>query len=189
MDSTTDSLTRTLRRARLGYEWARLRRAIGGFLPVFALIALACATSLRPGWSLGLGLGLFVSGVAVLWYGRELRRAVFPGIVAGVAPLVLVSAARHVGHSCDGLTCTSVCLAACLLGGLMAGLVVGTQRRARELGVGFWIVASWVAVLVGATACIRLGVAGVVGLLLGHGAGLAVGSVGRVLPRGRSENK
>lgn len=170
MDSTSNSLSQTLRRARLRYEWARARRAFLGFAPVAALIAVACATSLRPLWSFGLGLSLFVVGGVVLWHGRELRRAVLPGIAAGIIPLALVSVARHVGHTCDGLNCTTVCLAASVVGGALAGLVVGTRKRAREAGLGFWVVASSVAVLAGAMACVRLGVAGIVGLLLGYGA-------------------
>lgn len=183
MDSTTDSLARTLRQARVRYEWARFRRAVFGFLPALGLIALACATSLRPWWSLALGLLLFVFGVFVLWHGREFRRAVLPGIAAGVVPLMLVSVARHVGHTCDGLTCTTVCLAACVLGGVLAGLWVGTRKLAREAGLGFWVVASSVAVLLGATACVRLGVAGIAGLGLGYGLGLAPGLLHRVLPK------
>ena len=181
MDSMSEVLERTLRRARRRYEWTRARRALLGFLPMAVLIGLACAASDRPVWASAFGSSLFALGVVVLWYGRDLRRAVLPGVVAGIVPLGLVMGARHLGHTCDGLTCTSLCLTACVVGGALAGLVVGSSKLARSAGPGFWLVASSLAVLTGAIACARLGAAGIVGLLLGYLLGAAPTLASRAL--------
>ena len=183
MESVSNNLDRTLKRARLRYEWVRARRALLGFLPVFGLVGVACVLSDLPERALGFGLALFVVGALVLWYGRDLRRSVLPGVAAGVVPMLLVLGAGHVGHVCAGPTCTSVCLAACLAGGALAGFVVGASKAARDAGVGFWLAASSVALLTGAMACARLGLAGLAGLMVGYGAGMVPSLVRRVLGR------
>lgn len=180
MDSTSSHLDATLRQARRRYELARVWRALLGFLPAVSLIVLAAALSDRPSWSLGFGAVLFVVGVAALWYGRNPRRAILPSLAAGLIPMVLVLVARHGGHACHGASCTSLCLIACVLGGASAGLFIGTRRAAREAGMGFWLVASAVAILTGAMGCARLGGSGVVGLMLGY----SIGVVPNLLKRG-----
>lgn len=181
MESVSDNLDRTLKRARFRYEWVRARRALLGFLPVFGLVGAACALSDRPGRALAFGLALFVLGAIVLWYGRDLRRSVLPGVAAGVVPMLLVLGAEHVGHVCTGPTCTSVCLAACVAGGALAGFFVGRSKAAREAGMGFWLAASSLALLTGAMACARLGIAGIGGLIVGYCAGMLPGMLRRVL--------
>jgi hypothetical protein len=183
MESTSNNLDRTLKRARFRYEWVRARRAVLGFLPVFGLIGAACALSDRPVRPLAFGLALFVVGASVLWYGRDLRRSVLPGVAAGVVPLLLVLGAEHVGHACTGPTCTSLCLAACVAGGALAGFFVGSSKALRAAGVGFWLAASSMALLTGAMACARLGIAGIGGLLVGYGVGMLPSVVRRVLGR------
>lgn len=186
MESVTNDLERTRRRARFRYEWVRARRALVGFLPALGLVAAACSFSDRPLRALGFGLALFAVGATVLWYGRAVRRAVLPGLVAGVVPLVLVLGARHVSHHCDSETCTSLCLAACVIGGALAGLITGASKTGRKAGVSFWMVASSVAVLTGAMACARLGFAGLGGLLVGYGAGLLPSLIRRMLSKAES---
>jgi hypothetical protein len=180
MDSMNDNLEATRRRARRRYEWTRARQALLGFLPVLVPIGIACTMSGRPSWALGFGLSLFAVGVSVLWYGRELRRAVLPGLAAGAAPLLLVAFAPHFGHTCDGLTCTSLCLVACAVGGALAGFFIGTRDVVRRGGIRLWAVTSAVAVLTGALACARLGGAGLFGLVLGFVAGSVPGLARRL---------
>lgn len=183
MESVNRDLDRTLRRARVHYEWMRARRALLGFLPVFALVGATCALTDRPDRALALGIVLFVLGAATLWYGRDLRRAVLPGVAAGMIPLLLVLGAHHVGHHCAGPTCTSLCLAACVTGGAFAGFWVGASSFARQARAGFWLVASTVALLTGAMACARLGLAGIGGLLAGYAVGNLPSWFRRVLNR------
>ncbi len=49
----------------------------------------AVALSKYPMWAFALGGLLFVGGVILLWYGRDLKRAVLPGLAAGL--LVVLS--------------------------------------------------------------------------------------------------
>lgn len=183
MESANRDLDQTQRRARFHYEWVRARRALLGFLPVFGLVGAVCAFTDRPERALALGLVLFMLGAATLWYGRDLRRAVLPGVAAGVIPLLLVLAAHHIEHHCAGPTCTSLCLAACVTGGAFAGFWVGASSIARQARAGFWFVASSVALLTGAMACARLGIAGLGGLLAGYLAGMLPSWIRRALHR------
>ena len=98
-------LAATERRVRLSYEWARTRRALLGFAPALGIIAVAAAFGRRPSAALAFGGALFVLGAGLLWYGRDLKRAVLPGLLAGLVPLTLVLCASHVDHVCttDGL--------------------------------------------------------------------------------------
>lgn len=183
MESVNDELDRTLRRARFHYEWMRARRALLGFLPVFGLVGAVCALSDQPERALASGIILFLLGAAVLWYGRDLRRAVLPGVAAGLLPISLVFGAEHLGHACGGSSCTSLCLAACVAGGFLAGGWVTSSKTAREARVAFWVAASAVALLTGAMACARLGIAGMGGLLFGYGVGALPGCIRRLLTK------
>jgi hypothetical protein len=178
-------LASTLRRARRAYELARARRAVLGSLPVLVLVGLTCLFSDSPSWTLSLGLGMFSLGVVLLWRGRELKRAVIPGVAAGSVPLVLVLCAQHFGHLCTGTSCSALCMQACAAGGIVAGLAVASVGSSRRSGPGFWLAASALAILTGAMACSCLGVSGVVGLALGYGGGLVPGLLKRALAPAR----
>jgi hypothetical protein len=146
-----------------------------GFLPVLLLVGAACAFGDNVVWSVGLGLGLFVLGATLLWYGRDVKRAVLPGVLAGSVPFLLVLCSRHFGHACTGMSCTTLCMQACAAGGIVAGIAVARVGNARKSGAGYWLAASALALLTGAMACACLGISGLVGLALGYGAGLAPG--------------
>src|SRR5689334_6323211 len=88
------------RRTRLKYEWSRARRALLGFAPALGLVALAMRFG-RPLPALVFGALMFAVGVLLLWYGRDLKRAVLPGLAAGVIPLTLIACAKQVGHVCS----------------------------------------------------------------------------------------
>jgi hypothetical protein len=160
------------RRARLRYEWARLRRALLGFAPALLVVALAVFITPRPASALLFGGALFFAGVTLLWYGRDLHRAVLPGVLAGGVPLAVALCANHIGHVCAGGSCMSLCLPACAGGGLIASIVVSVIGHRRKLGSGFWIAGSVVALLTGAMGCACIGYSGLFGLLAGYGLGL-----------------
>jgi hypothetical protein len=159
-------------KARAAYEWGRVRRAVVGFAPVFALVALASALAGGFGDIAPFGCALFAAGVAALWYGREPKRAVVPGLVAGLLPFVLTLSAMRMGSACFGAHCSSVCLAACVAGGLCAGYVIGRTGVRRRYGFGYYLTGSAVSVLTGAMGCVCLGAAGLGGLALGYGMGV-----------------
>jgi len=122
--------------------------------------------------------------VVLLWYGRDYRRAVLPGLIAGIVPLVLTLCANHIEHACLGDRCMALCIPACATGGVVAGIIVAFFGIRRQRGPGFWIAASSVALLTGAMGCGCVGYAGLVGLAVGFGVGLAPGLLGRLF-RGR----
>ena len=117
------------RRARRKYEWARARRA---------LLGLARHRFSRdsneppPGVRDRVRNRNVLGGDGLLWYGRELRRAVLPGLTMGVFPLALALCANHMGHACMGGQCMTMCLPACIIGGLGAGIgisIIGVRCK------------------------------------------------------------
>jgi len=82
MQST--DLDRLERRARRGFEQARIRPALLGVLPMALLIALVFCLGLHPHPHVMLVLGVtaIALGAALLWFGREPARAVPPATLA-----------------------------------------------------------------------------------------------------------
>jgi hypothetical protein len=183
MDSA--DLRRVERRARRAYEWSRVRRAAFGFAPVLVLVTAAVCLVEQRGQTLAFGSALFLLGVVVLWYGRDLKRAVLPGLAAGLIPLVAAICAHGVGHPCTGDCCTALCLPACQGGGLAAGLVVAWVGLRRSRGVWFWFTASGISLLTGAMGCVCVGYAGLTGLGLGYAIGVVPGFLAALIRRGR----
>lgn len=176
-------LQRFERRVRIAYELGRLKRALVGFAPIVILAGIGMALGGRPSFTWPFAALLFVAGIVALWYGRDPKRAVLPGIVAGLVPFVFTLSAMHLGHWCLGDHCTSVCLAACLLGGTGAGIAVAHVGLRRRAGLPFWLTASLLAGLTGALGCACLGYAGLAGLGLGYLVGVIPGSIARLLHR------
>lgn len=172
-------LERLERRARRGYERARIRRALLGAMPVALLVAVVFYLRLHPHphVMLGIGAGSFALGAALLWFGREPGRAVLPGLLAGLLPLWLALCARHWGHMCSDAECMAMCLPVCAAGGALAGLVVSWYGAFRGRTVWFWASVSGMTLLVGAVGATCAGFQGVLGVAAGYGLGLAMGIV------------
>lgn len=170
-----DSTERIEHRARLRYEWARVRRALIGFAPALLVVAVAAVFAKRPSSTVAFGIATFAMGTVLLWYGRDLKRAVLPGAVAGLVPLVLVLCANRMDHVCMDGACMNICLPACAVGGVVSGLVVAAVGVRHKGGLGFWLSASAVALLTGAMGCSCIGYAGLVGLAGGFGVGVVPG--------------
>jgi hypothetical protein len=179
----SDELTKTEHRARLAYEASRLRRAVVAFAPVLLLAVAAALIGQRVEYTIAFGSALFAFGVVLLWYGRDIRRAVIPGVLAGLVPLVFALCAKHVGHACTGDGCMTLCVPACAAGGFLAGIVISVVWFRHGRDFGFWLGASAVTLLTGAMGCACAGVPGLVGLVLGYaataGAGLLLGALRR----------
>jgi hypothetical protein len=159
------------RRARVQYEWARAKRALVGFAPLLVVVAVATAIARHPSATGAFGVAAFLAGATMLWYGRDPKRAVLPGILAGFVPLVLVLCTSHI-HGCSGDNCMMVCVPACSVGGLVAGLAVASVGNQRRAGAVFWLSASALALLTGAMGCACVGYSGVAGLAIGFAAGV-----------------
>jgi len=173
MDSI--DLSQLERRARRKYEWARARRAVLGFAPSLVLVTIAALSNKHPMSALGFGAALFVVGAALLWYGRDLRRAVLPGLAMGLLPLALALCVNHMGHACMGDRCMMLCVPACAIGGLGAGVGISIIGLRWKQGWPFWAGATLLTLLTGAMGCSCVGYGGVAGLAVGYGVGLLSG--------------
>jgi len=173
-----DSIDRSqsMRRVRIRYELARLRRALLAVAPFVLVVAVALRLTHRPSSTLWFG-GLTVAiSTAMLWYGRDWQRAVLPGAVAGLFPLALSLFANGV-HGCGAGSCSSLCVPACSLGGIVAGVAIAGVANRRRAGVWFWLSASGIALLTGSMGCACIGSTGVVVLAVGFAAGAMPGLV------------
>lgn len=159
------------RRARRGYELARVRQALLGVAPLLFIVPLAACMTHRPGATVALGVGAFALGAILLWYGRDPQKAVLPGVAAGLVPLTMALCANHM-HYCGPDGCTSLCVPACTVGGVLAGLVVAWVGQKRRAGPWYWLSAGALALLTGAMGCSCIGYGGIVGLGVGFGVGL-----------------
>jgi hypothetical protein len=166
------------RRTRIRYEWARLKRALLGLAPLLLVVAVAAAVARRPALTGAFGLAAFVSGAALLWYGRDPQRAVLPGVLSGLVPLMLALCANRL-HFCSGGACISWCMPACSLGGLVAGFLVARSGNRRRAGPSFWLASSALALLTGAMGCACVGYSGLAGLALGFAVGVTPGLLRR----------
>ena len=162
------------RRVRRGYEWSRLRRAVLGFAPALLVVAVAAAFGRRPESAGVVGAALFALGTLLLWYGRDFRKAVLPGISAGLLPLSLALLAPHFGHVCAGDHCMTLCIPACATGGVVAGFIVAARLSRARVGPGPWLAASALTLLTGAMGCTCVGYSGILGMAVGFGLALAV---------------
>lgn len=169
-------------RARRKYEWARVRRALLGFSPALLVVVLALLGTKQPRSAAVFGIAMFAAGVSLLWYGRDARRGVLPGLALGVFPLALALCANHF-HSCHDGVCVSWCVPACTLGGLGAGIGVALIGRRARRSAGYWLGASALTLLTGAMGCSCAGYGGVAGLTLGFAVGLAPELVRRLRKR------
>jgi hypothetical protein len=177
-------------RARLAYEMSRLRRAVLGFAPMLALVAVALLLGNRSMPTLAFGMGLFVFGVVLLWYGHDVKRAVLPGVAAGTVPLIFALCSRHMGQSHMDGGGMAICVSACVVGGLIAGAVISFAGIRGKRGLGFLLAAAGVTLFTGAMGCVCAGGWGLVGLVLGFGVSAAPGLIGAAMrSRGRRRHE
>ena len=161
---TTESIA--LARCTAAYESARRKRATMLSVPVMVVAALGAVVA--PKHLLGAMVGVVFIAAAWLCFviGRVAERALFPGVVAGLIPLVAAQATRVIGHGCTGSACISLCLPACTVGGVAAGLVLAWAGR-RQSSPLFFAIGGFFSILVGAFGCSCVGYSGVIGLIAG----------------------
>ncbi len=170
------------RRARWAYEKGRLTRALplGGYGGVLVVCAVVLRSSAGPG-TLVLGAVFMALLVGYGWRGGVLGRAVVPGVLGGVLPLLVPPLVVASGHLCAS-GCRAFCLWACVGGGMLAGVLITRAALAVPAqGRGRFVLAAGVlATLCGALTCVLYGASGVIGV----GTGLALASTpGLVLRR------
>lgn len=170
MDSI--DLARLLREARGRYERARLGLSFAGATPLLLVVGGAAVVGKHPNSVVLFGGLLFVTGVVLLWRGRDLRLALLPGVLSGLIPLVFALVANY-GHGCSSDHCSTLCVPACTAGGVTASVVVSVVATRLKLSWGVWLSASAVSILTGAMGCACVGYSGIFALIGGFAIGLA----------------
>jgi hypothetical protein len=156
------------RRARLGYELGRLRAGLWLALWVIPLLVVASLGAHAASDRLLLGAALFALCLLLGWRGQAYGRAVVPGLLAGLAPLLLPLALRAGGHCCMSGPCWTICMVGCISGGLIAGGALGfLAARQPKQPLVFLASSGALAVLTGTIGCAAVGSAGIVGMLCG----------------------
>jgi len=156
------------RRARLSYELGRLRAGLRLALLVVPLLAVASLGARGPSDRLLLGGALLSVCLLLGWRGQAYGRAVVPGLLAGLAPLLLPLALRAGGHCCMTGPCWTICMVGCISGGLIAGGALGfLAARQRQQPLVFLASSGALAILSGTIGCAVVGSAGVVGMVAG----------------------
>lgn len=154
-------------RAKRAYEIGRLRLGFRSALPVVPMAGISLLACQQPLMTLITSAILLVLVSGFMWRGEIYGQAVGPGLLAGIAPLILPIVFRLGGHCCVGGACWSTCMLGCVTGGLIAGIVLGlaaaVQQRNRWLFLGLSVT---IAVVAGALGCAHIGMAGMLGMVL-----------------------
>ncbi len=171
-------------RARRSYELGRLRSSVRDSWAVIPIAAIGFLNRSQWPFVLAWGVFLFALVTAFSWRGLVWRRALWPGFVAGVFPLLGPSMAPMGSVCWIAGSCWPVCGLLCVASGFVAGAALGilaagqTQDRAR-----FILASGLIAGLTGAFGCALAGVAGVLGMIAGGLFGLLPAYFGLQLRR------
>ncbi len=171
-----------LAQARRSYEAGRRRLAWRTLLLSVPMAGAGLATCRHLLVGLPLAAALVTVGATLAHRGGVARRAVVPGLLAGLAPMLLPLTAC-VGCSLSGAGVERVCFPACVAGGLVGGAVLWAM--AARVGVGrreFVLVAGTLASIAGALGCVVLGATGVLVMV----AALVVSSMPAIFVPARS---
>ena len=157
-----------LKRARSAYEWSRLRRGLRVACLVAPMMAVSLTGCGRPSMAVLLGVVLAATATALVWRGGTAGRAVVPGLVAGIASLVLPMVAAP-GCALIGRGDTAhYCFLACIVGGLASGGVVAWfASRVHDDRGAFIFVAGAIAALAGSLGCVIVGLGGIAAMVVG----------------------
>lgn len=178
----SDSTHRLMGRARIAYEWGRLRAGVPWLLAVLPLLAIALHFSGRPRATVANGALLAVSLVFFQWRGGSLSRAVLPGFVGGVLAFLLPLIACSTGICSRDPSPRLILL--CSLAGVLCGTwLTLLALRSKALGLDSVAAAGLVAGLTAALSCAVAGVSGILGLAIGLA---AASTPALALARGRA---
>lgn len=149
------------------YEFGRLRSAARA---AWILIPTTIVCAIETGSSeVCACIGVLLLGVAIFfrWRNRQGSITVRNGLIAGGAPLIAGLFIARLAPSCVGAPLASLCTAVCLVIGSSSGVWLGIQIAQRRSGAANWLTACGISVLAASLGCVRLGVAGVLGVAIG----------------------
>ncbi|MBI3449661.1 MAG: hypothetical protein HY049_12195 [Acidobacteria bacterium] len=153
-------------RVRSAYERGRILRALRTSVLVVPMVLASFGGCGRPATSIVIGVVLATVATCLVWRGGITGRAVWPGLVAGLAALVVPLVACKVleSYGIGG----ALPLAACVVGGLGSGLIVTRYAmRERDERALFVLVGGGTAALAGALGCLGAGFGGVIAMTAG----------------------
>ena len=160
------SADEVLLRVRSAYERGRLLRALRTSAMVLPMVLASFGGCGRPATSIAIGVLLATLTTSLVWRGGIAGRAVPPGLVAGLAALVVPLVACRAFESLG--IAGALPLAVCFLGGLGSGTIVTRYAtREREERSLFVLAGGGTAALVGALGCLGAGLGGVVAMTAG----------------------
>src|SRR4051812_28306791 len=107
------------------------------------------------------------------WLDRRGMDTVTTGLLAGSIPLVAGLVLSRLNLRCDSAGAAPYCTAFSTLIGVSAGAVIALREARGRPRFWSWLTAATIAVLAASLGCLRLGVAGIAGVVLG----IAIGSV------------
>ncbi|MGC4068936.1 MAG: hypothetical protein QM784_30685 [Polyangiaceae bacterium] len=167
--SSDASLERVASRA---YERGRLRLALVGGVVVIALasVSLHFTESSLAHYAVAAGLSVLVG--IYLWRGGDAGNALLPGLLGGLAPLVISAVLLECRSECSGL-CMQHCFFVCAGGATIAGLLAAYLTRSHPRRGKAWALAVALVPLAGLLGCPHVGY----GQLAGLGLGLALSRV------------
>lgn len=162
-------------RARQAYENGRVQFAVRRGAPALAFGVAALCVANGAGQDLLCSAGVAMVATLLVYRGGPSGRAVPAGLAAGLLPFALPLLVR--GQLCPmGGYCDAWCLAACAVGGAAAGGWLGWRSASESQGLTWLVSALGFAAACGAMGCSSVGIAGLVGMVLG---GVAAGGLVR----------
>ncbi len=155
-------------RARRAYEWGRLRASIRDTWIVAPIVTVGVLRHSNLWLIFAAAVVLFAVTTVLSWRGQWWGRAVWPGYLAGAAPLMLPTLTPGQSVCWIGGSCWRLCVLLCPVGGLLAGLAVGVLALRLEGGrLPFLAATTLVAAATGAIGCALAGLWGIAGMVAG----------------------
>ena len=161
------------RSARRAYERGRASAAITQAWVVLPMMLVALLSP-TPRLQIAIGGAALFATVSLFGYvGRSLGRAVAPGLIGALVPLVVPLMLRVLGHGCSGMDCCldgqcRTCLLVCVGAGVLAGgVIAGATASERGDGTRVMFAAAIIATMAGSLGCLVAGASGVLGMALG----------------------
>jgi hypothetical protein len=153
------------------YETGRARMASRIALIVIP-VAVVCLLEAR-GREACTCVSVVLLGLAVWlrWRDRRGTEAVTTGLLAGSIPLAAGLVLARLGLRCGADGSAALCLGFSVLVGLGAGAVIAVREARQRERFWSWFTAGAVAALAASLGCVRLGVFGVAGVVVGMAAG------------------
>lgn len=143
------------RKARHAYERGRIVHAVSlaaYCVPLGVACTAVCGSPVAARAAVLVALLLFAAVAVLLWRGRELSRAVIPGLIAGAVGFSVLLLFQASGVGCGGERCALICGTAALVSGFVALrlAIFVTQRHCagrRGPAVGVFVIGALTAVL------------------------------------------